>query len=143
MMNFRSHPNMTKCVIPDGVNLSNTDFSNAFNNMRNIVSVNLSDKIVNLSNAFYWCKALSTPMCPKNCTNMYETYSGCTNLTGNPVCGDNVTNMMSTYDGCRNLTGSPVCGDNVTDMYEVYDNCQNLTGSPVCGDKVINMDISY
>ena len=50
MMNFRSHPNMTKCVIPDGVNLSNTDFSNAFNNMRNIVSVNLSDKIVNLSN---------------------------------------------------------------------------------------------
>ena len=25
MMNFRSHPNMTKCVIPNGVNLSNND----------------------------------------------------------------------------------------------------------------------
>ena len=112
MMNFRSHPNMTKCVIPDGVNLSNTDFSNAFNNMRNIISITLSDKIVNLSSTLRNCIVLDKAICSNNCTDMSYTYYGCSNLTGSPVCGNKVTNMAYTYQNCYNLTGSPVCGDN-------------------------------
>ena len=43
MMNFRSHPNMTKCVTPDGIKLSNNDFTNCFNAMNKMTSVSLSN----------------------------------------------------------------------------------------------------
>ena len=36
MMNFRSHSSMTRCIIPSGIRISNTNFYNTFNNMRNI-----------------------------------------------------------------------------------------------------------
>ena len=52
MINFKQYPNLTKVVIPNSVRLSTTDFSNAFCDMMNLQSVQLSDKITNLSNAF-------------------------------------------------------------------------------------------
>ena len=143
MMNFRSHPNMTKCVIPNGINLSNTNFYNVFNNMRNIKSSTLSDKIVSLSNTFRNCIMLDKAICPNNCTNMSNAYHNCTNLIGSPICGNNVADMSFTYQNCTNLTGYPVCGNNVTNMFHTYSNCYHLTGIPVCGDKVTNMSRAY
>ena len=52
MINFKQYPNLTKVVIPNKVRLSTTDFNNAFCDMMNLQSVQLSDKITNLSNAF-------------------------------------------------------------------------------------------
>ena len=117
MMNFRQYTRMTKCVIPNNILLTSTDFNYAFYPMRSL-------KIVQI---------------PNSVTNMASTYSGCWNLTGSLVCGNNVTNMRSTYYMCNNLTGSPVCGNKVTDMSQTYYNCINLTGSPVCGNNVIDM----
>lgn len=95
--------------------------------MRNIKSVELSDKIVILSNTFMNCIVLNKAICPNNCTSMSYTYYNCRNLTGSPVCGSKVTNMMGTYYNCYNLTGSAVCGPNVTNMVNTYYNCVNLT----------------
>ena len=36
MMNFRNHPEITEVVIPDDIQLSSTDFSNMFSNMKNL-----------------------------------------------------------------------------------------------------------
>ena len=58
MINFKQYPNLTKIVIPNKVRLSTTDFNNAFCDMMNLQSVQLSDKITNLSNAFTNCGAL-------------------------------------------------------------------------------------
>ena len=104
-MNFRSHSSMTRCIIPTGITLSNTNFYNAFNNMQQIKSVELSDKIVSLSNTFINCIVLNKAICPNNCTDMSNTYYNCRNLTGSPVCGNKVTNMCGTYNNCTNLTG--------------------------------------
>lgn len=107
MINFRQYNNVTKIVIPDKIQLSDNDFSNAFNNMRNLTIVSIPNNVVNLSN----------------------TYKDCIRLTGSPVCGNNVTDMSSAYSGCNNLTGSPACGNNVTNMFIAYHNCPNLYGN--------------
>ena len=93
MINFRAQRTMTKCVIPDNIGLSTTDFTNAFRSTK-LQTVKISNKI----------------------TNMSYIFSACSALACSPVCGPNVTNMRGAYSQCRNLTGSPVCGHNVTDM---------------------------
>lgn len=53
MMNFRQYTSMTKCVIPNGVRLSNTSFYEAFNNMQQlkncVISNKVSDKVTNMA----------------------------------------------------------------------------------------------
>ena len=168
MINFKQFTNLTDVVIPNAVQLTNADFSSAFNNMQSLQYVSLpnratnmyrvfnncqnligespicSNQVTNMSNAYRYCSNLKgSPVCGENVTNMSSTYNMCVNLTGSPVCGDNVTNMSGTYYYCQNLTGSPVCGNKVTNMSGAYFNCQNLTGSPVCGDNVTNMTGTY
>ena len=144
MMNFRRYNNATKIVIPNKVQLSNNNFSNAFNNMRNLTIVSIPNNVVNLSYTYYNCHNLTgSPVCGENVTSMVNTYYGCVNLTGSPVCGNNVTSMYAAYADCYNLTGSPACGNNVTNMFIAYRNCSNLTGSPVCGENVTNMYYAY
>ena len=75
MMNFLSHPSMTKCVIPDSIRLNSSDFNNAFNSMTNLNSALISNKI----------------------TNMSFIFNGCTNLTSKPVCSKNVIDMSGAY----------------------------------------------
>ena len=57
-----------------------------------------------------------SPVCGNNVTDMYNTYSNCTNLTGAPVCGENVVKFSATYNYCTNMKGNVVCGSNVTIM---------------------------
>lgn len=95
MFNFRRCKNATKISIGDKVTISNNDFSNKFNNLRNLINCSMPYE---------------------NVTSMASTYSYCYNLTGSPICGNNVINMGWAYRSCYNLTGSPVCEDNVTDM---------------------------
>ena len=92
MMNFRKYPNITEIGIPNGINLVNTSFYNAFNNMRNLVTSEFNHP---------------------NVTSMANTYYNCYNLTSSPVCGNNVIDMSRAYYNCYNLTGNPVCGNNV------------------------------
>ena len=144
MINFRRYNNVTKIVIPDKMRLSNNNFSNAFNNMRNLISVNIPSNVENLSNTYINCINLTdSPVCGDKVINMASAYSGCSNLTGSPVCGEKVTDMFRAYSDCSNLTGSPVCGNNVKSMFHVYSGCSNLTGSPVCGNNVTDMDDTY
>ena len=145
MINFRKYPNMTRAVIPSNITLSTNNFSNAFNNMRNLVTSEFNHPNVNnMSFTYYNCSNLTgNPVCGNKVTDMYMTYFNCTNLTGSPICGNNVTNMFSTYKNCHNLIGSPVCGNNVTSMYGTYYGCTNLTGNPVCGNKVTDMSNAY
>ena len=46
MMNFTDYQGMTRCVIPNKVTLSTNNYSDAFNSMSNLISVELSNKIV-------------------------------------------------------------------------------------------------
>ena len=94
MINFRQYPNLTKCVVPNSIRLSNDNFSSKFYLMFNLKEITL----------------------PKNITNMADIFVQCYNLITPPVCGENVINMNHAYTYCYNLTGSPVCGPNVTDM---------------------------
>ena len=98
MMIFKQYNNVTKIVIPNGVQLTNNNFYNVFNNMRILQNVTL----------------------PNNVTNLAAGFVNCRNLTGKPWCGEKVTNMSFTYSGCYNLTGSPACGENVINMYATY-----------------------
>ena len=98
MMNFRQYANVTKIVIPDKVQLSSTNFSNAFRQMSKIKEIEVPAKLTNMFNTFYYCS----------------------NLISHPICGDKVINMYGAYGHCFNLTGSPVCGSSVTDMSYTY-----------------------
>ena len=120
MIGFDS--NLINIIIPNGVNLSTSNFYSAFSRM-------------------YKLKYIEIPY--HKITNMGGIFDSCTNLVGSPVCGDKVTDMSLAYQNCSNLTGSPVCGNNVTDLVSAYCNCYNLTGSPACGEKVTNMFITY
>ena len=136
MMNFKKYNNVTKIVVPGGVRLSNTSFSNAFNNMRALQSFNLPNNVTNLSKSFYQCVNLScNTWCGDNVVNFFQAYYACRNLTGSPVCGNNVVHMGYAYEGCCNLTGSPVFGENVINAYFAYSGCSNLTGNPIFPSK--------
>ena len=168
MINFKQYTNLTDVVIPDAVQITNADFTNAFNNMQTLQYVRLPNRITNMyqifnncqniigqspvcnnqvtnmSNAYQYCRNLiGSPVCGENVVNMSNAYRYCNNITGSPVCGEKVVDMRDAYSGCYNITGSPVCGNNVTNMYGTYFACRNLTGSPVCGDKVTDMSNTY
>lgn len=144
MMNFKAYSNVTKIVIPDGVQLSSNSFENKFSYMKNLQNVSLPNSVNSLNETFRNCLSLNmSPWCGENVTNMSYAYTNCYNLTGSPVCGEKVTDMSYTYYKCRNLIGSPVCGNNVTGMTYTYYECRNLTGSPVCGNNVTDMSWAY
>ena len=141
MINFRSYSNLTKVVIPNSVQLSTKNYTNAFKNMRNLVEVQLPvDKITIMRNMFYNCASLKAAVCGDKVTDLSQAYRNCTNLT-TAVCGDKVTNMSGAYQGCTNLT-TAVCGPNVTELGSSYYNCTNLT-TAVCGPNVTNMYAAY
>lgn len=107
MIKFKQYDSVTKIVIPNEVQLSSTNFDNAFASMLNVKEISIPSSVTIISN----------------------TYSGCSNLTGSPVCGNNVVNMHKAYYCCNNLTGSPVCGEKVNDVAHTYWNCVNLHGN--------------
>lgn len=128
MINFRSYSNLTKVVIPNSVQLSTKNYTNAFKNMRNLVEVQLPvDKITIMRNMFYNCASLKAAVCGDKVTDLSQAYRNCTNLT-TAVCGLNVTNMYAAYESCTNLT-TAVCGPNVTNMKQAYNNCRNIRGN--------------
>ena len=162
MINVKKYRNMTKCIIPNTVQLSSKSFYNVFNGMTNLKTVSIPNCVTNMAYAYSYCNNLTTAVCGPNVTNMSGAYRNCTNLTTavcgdnvtdmsvayenchsltTAVCGDNVTNMSNAYWGCRSLT-TAVCGPNVTNMFHAYENCRNLT-TAVCGPNVTNMAYAY
>jgi len=130
---------MTKCIIPDGVNLTGTELSSfskkiqdiylpqntvlndigGFSEYSNLVTVSMNiDNVYSMTNTFLNCINLKTTICGNNVTKMTGTYYSCKNLT-TALCGNNVTDMNGTYFGCLNIT-TPVCGDNVVNMGTIY-----------------------
>lgn len=79
MFNFKQYNKATKIVIPDKIQLPNTDFSNAFKSMNNIQTLDINND---------------------NITNISKMCEGLSNLVGNAYCGNNVTNMASAYNYC-------------------------------------------
>ena len=53
MINFKSYPSMTKCIIPNSVTLTNNNFFGRFHSMNNLVSVEIPSSITNMNNTFY------------------------------------------------------------------------------------------
>jgi hypothetical protein len=52
---------------------------------------------------------------------MMQTYTHCTNLTGEAVCGPNVTSMLQTYWNCPNIgKNSYFYSNNVTNVYGCF-----------------------
>lgn len=53
MINFKNHPSITEIVIPNGINLINNDFSNAFNDIRTLVTSELNHpNVINMFNTY-------------------------------------------------------------------------------------------
>lgn len=113
----------------------NYDCNNMFDNCKNL-NLNLTELWGNgynwtetnrFSNTFHNCQNVyGTPFCPNNVSGyMYQTYMGCTNITGKAACGDQITNMHSTYENCTSLEEA-ACGLNVLDMNRTYYGCSNL-----------------
>ena len=140
MMNFKQYPNMTKCIIPDGVQLSNTNMWNAFAGMTNLRTICTHNGVRILNSAYALCVNLTTAVCGENVTNMQDAYYGCTSLT-TAACGPNATNMWGAYANCTNLT-TAACGDKVTVMENAYHGCTNLT-TAVFGASVTNIGSAY
>ena len=113
----------------------NYNCNNMFDNCQNL-SLNLTELWGNgynwtetnrFSNTFRNCQNVyGTPFCPNNISDyMYQTYMGCTNITGKAACGDQITNMYSAYENCTSLEEA-ACGLNVLDMNRTYYGCSNL-----------------
>ena len=62
-------------------------------------------------------------------TSAYQTYSGCSGLTGAiPAWGASITNAQETYYGCSGLTGAiPAWGASITNADSTYRWCFGLT----------------
>ena len=145
MINFRNYLNVTEIVIPNDIQLSSKNFSNAFKSMKNIIVSEFNHpSVTNIYSTYYSCYNLTgSPVCGKNVINMANAYYSCYNLTGSPICGNNVTNMANAYYFCNNLTGSPACSNSVTNMRYAYYGCTKLAGFPACGNSVTDMRSAY
>lgn len=144
MINFIQYNNVTKIIIPNGVRLSNSNFSWTFARMKTLMNSHIPNSVTDMWATYFSCSNLKgPPVCGERVTDMNHAYYGCSNLTGSPVCGNNVFSLRSAYEGCHNLTGSPVCGPNVKNMESAYSGCYKLTGSPVCSEKITNMSEAY
>ena len=145
MIDFRQYSNLTKVVIPNNVQLSNTRFDSTFMNMKNLQTVEIPyEKITSMFRTFEKCTNLtSSPVCGPNVTEMRNAYYQCANLTGSPVCGDNVRSMRNAYLGCLNLTGAPAVGYFVSDMAGAYEGCTKLTGAPNFGSSIQYINSAY
>jgi hypothetical protein len=143
MINFRQYYDMTKCIIPNNVTLTNTDFSFAFQDLYyglQLQEFSIPDSVICIDGICQNCKQLTTAVCGPNVTGMEAAYINCYNLT-TAVCGPNVTDMARAYQNCYNLTTAE-CGEKVTKMYDTYSNCKNLT-TAVCGPNVTDMRYAY
>lgn len=106
MINFRQYPTITKVIIPNNVQLSTNDFSNAFSNLIHLQRIEIPmNGVVNITNMCRNCTNLTTAVCGNNVTNMYSTYQNCTKLT-KVVCGEKVNSMAFTYNNCKNIRGN-------------------------------------
>lgn len=137
---FNSYPSVTKCVIPDSVNLHTKELYQTFYNMQNLKEVAVPNYATRMYQTFRNCTNLTTAVCGPSVTRMEYTYNNCTNLT-TAVCGPNVTSIYGAYENCTNLI-TAVCGDSVQQMEMAYFKCSNLT-TPVCGDNVQQMGYAF
>ena len=79
-------------------------------------------------------KSNGTPLLDtSNVTNMYDMFSGCTNLITIPLLDtSNVTNMGDMFCGCTNLITIPLLDtSNVTLTYRMFVGCTNLISIPL------------
>ena len=71
-----------------------------------------------------------------------NTFHNCSNVYGEPFCPNNVSGYMyQTYMGCTNITGKAACGDQITNMYSAYENCTSLEEA-ACGFNVLDNQVS-
>lgn len=105
MINFKQYPNMTKCIIPNNVVLSDTDFSTKFFNFVQLQEFSLPNSVTNMSKICAWCTNLTTAVCGDKVTDMTYTYLNCYNLT-TAVFGQKVINIYGTYENAVNIQGN-------------------------------------
>ena len=51
-MNFRQYPSMTRCEIPNSVQLTNTNMINSFRNMYKLISSNLPNSVTSMQSTY-------------------------------------------------------------------------------------------
>lgn len=124
------------------------DYSGAFVNNQNIISVRFSDGVKfannNMDHAFSNCRNLvNAPVIPNGVTSMFCTFENCCNLVNAPEIHANVTNMVQTFLRCHNLVNAPVIPNSVTEMRYTFGYCANLVNAPVIPAKVTDMYATF
>lgn len=145
MISFNNYSNITKVIIPNSIQLTNTSYANLFKNRQNLITIQANHpNVTNMAYAFYNCTNLkSSPFCGDKVTNMANSYCNCKNLSGPPVCGNNVTNMTNAYRNCHNMTGVPKFGSNVTMASYAYYQCHNINEAFTIENKVTDLRYAF
>ncbi len=63
-------------------------------------------------------------------TQLYKTYSGCSELTELPAIPETVSVLYNTYKNCKALACAPEISDNVTNMTFAFSGCSSLEETP-------------
>lgn len=127
MINFRQYTNMTKCVVPNSVKITNSIWSSTFYGMKSLQHIQLPDTIKELRTTFCSCTKLVDPICGNSVTHLSSAYRSCSMLS-RAVCGPNVVDMSHAYANCQQLY-TAVCGPEVTNMSNAYYQCTNIQGN--------------
>ena len=132
------------------VDLKNVPFKNnsmlhAFNNCRNLTSVNgINKNVTNMSHTFYYCSNLNQNIqIPSSVKIMYNTFGCCYNLNQNIQIPSSVTSMTDTFYDCNNLNQNIQIPNSVTSMFGTFNYCSNLNQNIQIPNSVTSMTNTF
>ena len=79
----------------------------------------------------------------KPITNMFNTFSGCTNLVTAPAIPDTVKVLTWTFNYCPRLINAPKIPNSKPRMYETFKFCESLVVAPDIPDGVTDIDSAF
>ena len=127
-------------ITTDGGPSNNANFAvGSSGRVRWIGSRNPQSEIIIPNTLSYKPYPDSTTTTSVSVTNIYNTFSGCTNLNQDIQIPSSVTGMSGTFQGCTNLNQNIQIPSSVTDMYSTFDFCYNLNQNIQIPNSVINM----